>query len=115
MPTKPKKHAAITAALATPDDDVQQPSRRKPGSFNALVADLAVGETASQAKQIDGDLTITEVANSLAVMRQELRNNITKVVARAKEATGGEYTVEVIDTLTHARNWFLIALVTRTA
>lgn len=115
MPTKPKKHAAITAALATPDDDVQQPSRRKPGSFNAQVADLAVNETASQAKMIDADLSIAEVQAGLPVMRQELRNNITKVVARAKEATGGEYTVEVTDFTTHARNWFLIALVTRTA
>lgn len=115
MPKKSKPHHAIAAGLATPEDDVEQPSRRRTGSFNAQVLDLAPGETASKAQRIDDTLQIAEVQQSLAVMRQDLRNNITKVASRAKEQTGGEYRVEVTDFLTHERNWFLVGLVTRTA
>lgn len=48
-------------------------------------------------------------------MRDTLRNNLAPAVARAKEATGGQYSVEVTDFMTNARNWFLIAVVTRTS
>lgn len=115
MTKKQKPHAAIAAALATPEDDVEKSSRRSAGSFTAQIAALEVGETASQAKMIDGTLTIDEVKQALPVLRQEMRNNTTRTVARVKAATGGEYLQEVTDAQTHNRNWFLIVLVTRIA
>lgn len=113
MSKKTTTQGKIAEALAVPEDDIDQPTRRRPHSFNAQVADLRVGETASKAQPLAGHLSLDEIRASLPVLRTSLRNNVTKVVQRAREATCGEYRLEVTDVTTHDRNWFLLALVTR--
>lgn len=90
-------------------------SRRTPYSFSAAVAGLAVGEEVAKLQRIDTSATFESIQSALPEMRDTLRNNIAPAVARAKEATGGQYSVEVTDFMTNARNWFLIAVVTRTS
>lgn len=111
---KRKPHATIAAGLANPENDVELPSRRNSGSMISQIAVLEVGETFSRAKRIDDSMTVAEVREALATMRLELRNTVSKAAARAKEESKREYRVEVFDTLTIERNWFLIALITRT-
>lgn len=109
-------HSAIIAAgLATPEDDVNVPARRKSTSFNAQVAELSIGETASRANRIDESLTVAQVRAAIAEMKTGLRNNLKKVAQRAAESTGGEFSVEVTDVTTSASNWYLLGLITRIA
>lgn len=89
--------------------------RRQPLSFAAAVANLEPGEEFAKLQRIDTSATFESIQSALPEMRDTLRNNIAPAVARAKEATGGQYSVEVTDFMTNARNWFLIAVVTRTA
>lgn len=114
-PSKTQQHTTIAAALANPEEDVSLPNRRKSTSFNAQVAELSPGEVATKAQLIDKTMTVADVAANLTELRQTLRNNMTKVVQRAREATGGEYSLEVIDTLTPTGRWFLVGLITRLA
>lgn len=92
-----------------------QPGRTRKSSFAAAVADLEVGEQVAKLKRIDTDQTIDQIHASMQSEKDALRNNTTPAVTRAKAETGGQYTIEVTDFQTGSRNWFLIAVVTRTA
>ena len=92
-----------------------QRPRRTPYSFSAAVAALSPGEEVAKLHRIDTSATFESIQSALPEMRDTLRNNIAPAVARAKESTGGQYSVEVTDFMTNARNWFLIAVVTRTS
>lgn len=109
------KQQVIAAALATPESDVTVPTRRKSTSFNAQVVDLSAGETASRAVRIDDSLTVAHARDIVTETKENMRNNLKKVTQRARETTGGEYVLEVTDTLTNSRNWFVIGLITRIA
>lgn len=113
MSKKPTPHTAIAAGLANPEDQVEVPRRTKSTSFNAQVTELDTGEVATKAELIPSSLTLAEVATVVAAKRQAIRNNMTKVVQRARETTGGEYTLEVTDTITAGGNWFVVGLITR--
>lgn len=110
---KRKKHALIAAGLAAPEADVESSARWQGGSLVARIAALDVGDTAAKAKRLDDDLTVGEIRENMARMREELRNSVTKAVGRAREQAGGEYRVEVFDTHSLERSWFLLALITR--
>lgn len=89
--------------------------RRQPLSFAAAVANLEPGEEFAKLQRINASATFESIQATLPAMRDTLRNNIAPAVARAKAETGGQYSVEVTDFMTTSRNWFLIAVVTRTA
>ena len=90
-------------------------NRRQPLSFAAAVANLEPGEEFAKLQRIDTSATFESIQSALPAMRDTLRNNIAPAVARAKAETHGQYSVEVTDFMTNARNWFLIAVVTRTS
>ena len=96
------------------DSSVPTPRRRRESSFSAAVADLAVGEQVAKLQRIDTARSFTDIRADLQTMRDALRNNTTPAVARARAQTGAQYTIEVTDFMTNAKNWFLIAVVTRT-
>ena len=97
------------------DSAMPVPRRRREASFSAAVADLDVGEQVAKLTRIDASLSLDEVQAQMVEMQKTIRNNTVPAVARAKERTGGQYTIEVTDFMTNAKNWFLIAVVTRTA
>lgn len=83
-------------------------------NFSATVRNLALGESVSRLKRIDTNQNFAAIQEALPAMRDTLRNNTMPAVRRAAESTGNKYTVEVTDFMTVGRNWFLIAIVTRT-
>lgn len=110
---KPDISNKITAAMRTVEDDVSEPSRKRSSSMASVIADLEIGETASRAQRVDPTTTLTDYAEQYAELRESLRNNVAPSVRQAKARTGGEYSIEIVDTLTQNRALFIIALVTR--
>lgn len=111
--TNPLQQVAM--AMNTVEDDVSAPTRKRSSSFASVISDLDVGETASRAVRVDQSLTLAEYTERYAALREALRNNVAPSVRQAKLRTGGEYSVEVVDTLTPSRSLFIVALVTRIA
>lgn len=90
-------------------------TRKRSSSFNAVVADLEVGESASRAFKIDPDTTIGEIVEQRAATRAMLRNNVLAAMARAKTATGGDYSLDVGELVAHSGTMFNVVIVTRIA
>jgi len=97
------------------DKDVPLPERRSTYSFTSAIEMLAVGECAARAENVDKYNALAVIQDTLPARKESLRNNIAPSVKAAKGRTGGEYTVEVTDMLTPARNWMIIGIVTRVA
>lgn len=90
-------------------------NRTRPASMSAAVADLAVGEEVAKLQRVNTAQPMEDAIASLGAAKERLRNAMQPVVARAKAKTSGTYTVEISDFFTTAKNWFLVAVITRTA
>lgn len=82
-------------------------------SFQAQVNALAIGESVSKVRAVDPKLRISQIADELPALRQQLRNAVTPAVTRAKAAVGGSYSIEVADMPTPSGNYYVVAVVTR--
>lgn len=93
------------------DTATKQP---RPPSFAHQVLTLGPGESACRTKPIDQTLTIARIPEEMPALRQQLRNAVTPAVARAKEATGNVYSIEVGDVQMPSGMLYAVAVVTRT-
>jgi hypothetical protein len=84
-------------------------------SFSAAVAALAVGEESGKLKRLNTDGPLSDVLAAMPAQREALHNTVSTIASRARSKTGGSYRVEVSDFMTTSKNWFLVAVVTRTA
>jgi hypothetical protein len=82
-------------------------------SFQAQVNALAIGESISRVRAVDPKMRISQIAEELPALRQQLRNAVTPAVTRAKGAVGGSYSIEVADMPTPSGNYYVVAVVTR--
>jgi poly-gamma-glutamate capsule biosynthesis protein CapA/YwtB (metallophosphatase superfamily) len=103
----------VVAAAATVEDDVNTPTRKRSSSFTSVIADLAIGETAAKALRVDEDHSFANYVENGAEIRDQVRNNLAGPVREAKKQTGGDYTIEIIDSYTRSGALFVIALITR--
>jgi hypothetical protein len=109
--TIPATH--ISAAMATSESAVAAPSRSKPGSMKSQIELLAIEEIASKARLVETGMTLGGYAMEAPAMRERMRNSLTSTVAKARELTGGTYTIEVGDMLVGGK-LYIVAIVTRT-
>lgn len=89
--------------------------RTKESSFSSVVADLAVGESASRVHHLNQSMTIGEFERDLSEMKSMIANNARPSVKTAQARTGGQYRVETGETITAAGRIYLLVIVTRTA
>lgn len=83
------------------------------GSFNTQVIELNPGESVSKVRAVDPTIPISRLPDEMPAIRQQVRNACAPAVTRAKEATGGIYTVEVGDCLMFSGGFYVVAVVTR--
>lgn len=94
---------AVALALATPDLDVPEQSRRSESSFAVLVSNLDVGEIACRTIALDPDMLMSEYEAALPALRVNARNNAAPAVKRAKaEIPGADYRVEITEVILRA-------------
>lgn len=105
----------LNAALMAPEDDVAEPSSKRPWSFASQVSKLEVGGVACRLLKLEGEKTLNEIGESLTELRRQCRNNATPSVKRAAAQTGGEYSIEVCDFVTPRGMFYVATIVTRTA
>lgn len=85
----------------------------RPGSFNALVQELNPGETVSKVREVDPTITVARLPDEMPEIRQQVRNSVAPAVARAKQITGGTYSVEVGDVIMPTGAMYAVAVVKR--
>lgn len=107
--------ATQPAAAAMTAEPKRPGAPRKSSSFNAVVADLEVGECASRVLAIPANLTMGQLAEQLPGIKATLQNNSTGAIRLAKQATGGTYTATVSDTITAGGKVYAILIIERTA
>lgn len=106
----------LPALMKSPEDDVEVPQRRTPGSFLSQLTDLRLGECAARAQRIEGHCTLADFQAQSAAWREALRNTVSTAVRHARNRVpGADYAIEVTDVLTASRNLFITAIVTRIA
>lgn len=103
----------LTAAIATPEDGIEHPARRRRSSLTAQLVDARVGDTVTKALLIAPELTLADVRANLAGWHDELRNSCSSGVRTARKENGGEYQIEVQDLLSGKGRMYVIALITR--
>lgn len=86
---------------------------RKQSSFSAVVADLLVGESTIRTSPISGTAKVSTINEAISGWKEQLRNSIQPTIARAKKATGGEYSVEITELITGSGRLFVLGIVTR--
>ena len=92
------KFSIIKAAIADPDSEMPEPSRRVVHSMAMQVENLELGEIASRSVPIPDNLTLAEYDAAVKPLRVKLHNNVAPAVRRAKEAIpGAAYRTEVVD------------------
>lgn len=105
----------LSVAITTAEPQVGVPSRSKAGSMKSQIEALDVGENASKVRSVNSIFTtLEEWITGASEERERLRNSLTSTVAKAKEITGGTYTIEVGDMILGNR-LYLVAVITRTA
>lgn len=107
-----KDHLSI--AITTAEPQVSVPSRSKAGSMKSQIEALDVGDIASKLEAVDENLILLDYIHKAPEMRERLRNSLTSTVAKAKELTGGTYTIEVGEMVLRNK-LYLVAVITRTA
>ncbi len=105
----------LTAAMATPEPDVEIPVRQHTASLVAQIAGLEIGDSACKVKLVDPALTIAEYATTGIELRDQLRSSVNSSLRVAKSRTNGEYEIEVAEVMTTKRMLYLLAIVTRIA
>lgn len=91
----------------------RQARPKRQSSFAAVVADLAVGDSATRSHTLNQGMTLAEFERDLKEMKSMIDNNVRPALVNAKKLTGGEYRVETSQTITTAGRIYLLAIVTR--
>lgn len=89
--------------------------QRKTSSFNAVVADLEVGECASKVIPLPDTLTVAQMAEQLSTLKQQAQNNVKDAMRRARADTGGTYSLSTSDTITPGGEVYIVLIIRRTA
>lgn len=74
---------------------------------------LKPGDYVSKVIAIDSSMSVSRLSDSMAEIRQQLRNACAPAVARAKRQTAADYGVEVGDVAMPSGNYYVVAVVTR--
>jgi hypothetical protein len=85
------------------------------GSLQAQIAELEVNETITKSQLIDEKLSLAKLREALPEMRHELRNSYSVAVNRAKAGSSRDYRVQVFEAQSLEGEWFMIAVIRRTA
>lgn len=97
-----------------PDTMTDAPSPR-PGSFQYALTSLAVGESISKVRKLDGaNVTLDNYQAEMTALKRTMGNGLRNAMVRANEATGGTYSLQVGDTLTSSGEFWCVAIITRT-
>lgn len=115
MPKTTASTAKIKAAMQAPDKGVNPTDQRRAASFTQQVEGLNLGESCSRVVGVDPHVALYELATMLPDMREALRNNTAPSVRQASTRSGNKFTIEVADVRTPGGNFFIVAIVTRTA
>lgn len=113
----PMKDHELQAAMQTIEPDVQTPAKNRAASMITQIASLKVGESATRTLEIEGDVTLSEIAMNLAAWKRGLSSSVGSSVNHAKKRIRGEssFSVDMSHTLTQNGRLFIIAIVTRSA
>lgn len=82
-------------------------------SFNAQVASLGPGESCAKVRPLDPTMTVARIPIDMPVIRQQVRNATMSAVARAREATGNQYGIQVGEAVMPDGGIYVVAIVTR--
>ena len=85
-----------------------------PLSFDSQVAALKAGECVSKVRPIDPTETIEAIAQALPDLRVQMRNALAQPIARAKKRCGGQYSINVGETVMPDGSMYLVGIVKRT-
>ena len=103
----------LSAAMSTAEQEVAVPSRRQSGSMKSQVEGLEPGECCSKVALVEPGMSLDGYAAEAPAMRERMRNGLTSTVAKAKELTGGTYSIEV-GNMVLGNRIYLVAVVSRT-
>lgn len=111
------KDHELQAAMQTIEPDVHTPAKNRAASMITQIASLKVGESATRTLEIEGDVTLSEIAMNLAAWKRGLSSSVGSSVNHAKKRIRGEstFSVDTSHTLTQNGRLFIIAIVTRSA
>lgn len=99
---------ALDQAMATVN-----PRTSRPGTFNGSVAELRPGESVSKIREVDPTITVARLPDEMPAIRTQVRNACAPAVTRARETTGGRYSVEVGDVIMPSGSMYVVAVVKR--
>lgn len=88
--------------------------QKKTSSFNAVVADLDVGEYASRVFPLPGCIAVSDIPDEMRTIKRQAQDNVKDAVRRAKAETGGSYSVAVSETFTPGGEPFVVLIIQRT-
>lgn len=111
------KDHELEAAMLTTETDVPTPAKNRAASMISQIAALKVGESTSRTLEIEGDVTLSDVAQNLAAWKRGLSSSVGSSVNHAKKRIRGEsaFSVDTSHTMTQNGRLFIIAIVTRSA
>lgn len=111
------KDHELDAAMQTTEADVPTPAKNRAASMISQIAALKVGETTTRTLEIQGDVTLSEIAMNLAAWKRGLSSSVGSSVNHAKKRIRGEsaFSVDTSHTMTQNGRLFIIAIVTRSA
>ena len=105
----------LSAAMSTPEADVEVPSRHKAGSLTSQVAALEVGDCASKVIAVPLTATVSDYMRDGSDMRKQLRNSVNSCVRLAAQRSGGEHEIEVSSMVSTGGRLYIVAVITRVA
>lgn len=111
------KDYLLEGALDNPEKDVAIPSTRRPGSMISQITAMKVGECVTRTMEIEGDVTLADIQQNLALWKRGLASSVSSSVKHAKERLGhgkAQFSVETTHTLTSTGRLYIMAIVTRT-
>lgn len=106
-------HSLLTAAMSTPDDDINPPTKTQQRGLVAQIAELSVGEATAKVKPVNAAWSLERYAMEGANLREVMRSSVSSSLRVAKARTGGEYEVELTEVMTTKRMLYVVALITR--
>lgn len=111
------KDYLLEAAMQTTEADVEPPAKHRASSMISQIAALKPGESCTRTIEIQGDVTLSDVADNLAQWKRGLSASVGSSVNHAKKRIRGEasFSVDTSHTLTQNGRLFIIAIVTRSA
>ena len=111
------KEHELQAAMLTTESDVPTPAKNRAASMISQIAALKVGETTTRTLEIQGDVTLSDIAANLAAWKRGLSSSVGSSVNHAKKRIREEsaFSVDTSHTMTQNGRLFIIAIVTRSA